>query len=273
MVFESELEEYFMAQMKILEDLYIKCGECGAEYRIDKDGLEYEAEYMGERGMGAEIEHDFYGEAQCEECENWMLYKVIGYEYPEGAYNSQDTDTSGCEFIRRPMIDIAWEYEFDYPLDVENYLCSLVSRTEQNLYDIANHPDSIYDLSSADFEDLVAEVFRRNGFEVVVTPRTRDGGKDIIASYNMSGIPCMLIIECKRYAEGRKVGVGVIRQIHGTQQAEHYGKAVVVTTSSFSRDAMRFANDIKDMVVLIDRNTLMEMLNRTMNRDEFGFFE
>ncbi len=196
-----------------------------------------------------------------------MLYKVMGYEYPEGAYNSQDTEVSGCEFISRPVIDIVWECEFKYPPDAEKGLCSLVSRVEQNIYDIANHPDHVYSLSPSDFEDLVAEVFRGNGFDVMGTPRTRDGGKDIIASYNMGGIPCMLIIECKRYAKDRKVGVGVIRQIHGIQQAEHYGKAVVVTSSSFSRDARKFANDINDMVILVDRRQLMDMLNQTMNRN------
>ena len=42
-----------------------------------------------ERGMGAEYEHDFYWEEQCEECGNWMSCNVIGFEYSEGAYNSQ----------------------------------------------------------------------------------------------------------------------------------------------------------------------------------------
>ena len=261
-----------MARMELTEDLYIKCEECGAEYKIDKDSIEYKPDCIGERQTGAEYEHDFYGEGQCE-CGNWMSYKVIGYEYPVGAYNSQITETTGCEFIRQPVVDIVWEPEFYYPLDAESSLCFLVNQVEQNIYDIANNPNNIYNLSSADFEDLVAEIFRKNGFDVMITPRTRDGGKDIIASYNMSGIPCMLIIECKRYAEDKKVGVGVIRQIHGTQQAEHYGKAVVVTSSSFSRDAKRFANDIKDMVVLVDRHQLMDMLKQTMNKNEFGFFE
>ena len=71
----------------------------------------------------------------------------------------------------------------------------------------------------------------------------------------------MLIIECKRYAAGNKVGVGIVRALHGVQQAEHYGKAVLVTSSSFSSDAKKFANDLRDMVVLIDFKQLMEMIN------------
>ena len=123
----------------------------------------------------------------------------------------------------------------------------------------------MYELRPDEFEDLVAEVFHRKGFNVTVTPRTRDGGKDIIASYNMNGIPCMLIIECKRYAAENKVGVRIVRELHGTQQAEHYGKAVIVTSSSFSKDAQRFADGLRDMIVLIDFKQLMNMINDTMN--------
>lgn len=255
-----------MVQMVLLEDLHIICNECKKEHRIDKDCLEYDVEFLEERGMGAEFEHDFRGEERCSKCGNWMSFTVMGYEYPEGAYNSQDKESFGCTFIREPVVGIVWEYEFDYPPYMEGELFSLVNKVERNIYVISDDPDRVYDLTPAEFEELVAEVFRRNGFEVMVTPKTRDGGKDIIASYNMNGIPCMLIIECKRYAPKKKVGVGVVRALHGTQQAEHYGKAVVVTSSSFSRDAQQFASGLRDMIVLVDRNQLMAMLNRTMNR-------
>ena len=114
----------------------------------------------------------------------------MGYEYPEGAFNSMDYETSGCEFIVAPEVDIDWSFEFDYPEYAEDELYSIVSDAEINIYSIANDPQRVYELRPDEFEDLVAEVFRRKGFNVKVTPRTRDGGKDIIASYNMNGIPC-----------------------------------------------------------------------------------
>lgn len=250
-----------MSQMEILKDLHIRCDKCGKEYLINKDYLEYDSECIDERQMGAEFEHDFSGEKECDNCGNWMYFKVRVFEYPEGAFNSYDTETRGCEFIKKPVFSIDWSYEFDYPLYIEEDLCKLITEAEVNIYSVANNPDKIYTLTPAQFEDLVAEVFRKRGFDVRVTQRTRDGGKDIIASYNMSGIPCMLIIECKRYAAGNKVGVGIVRALHGVQQAEHYGKAVLVTSSSFSSDAKKFANDLRDMVVLIDFKQLMEMIN------------
>lgn len=160
-------------------------------------------------------------------------------------------------------VDTALNLERD---ELNSKIVSLSNKA--NEYDAVllylDEPNSVYNMSPSDFEDMVAEIFQRKGFNVKITPRTRDGGKDIIASYNMGGIPCMIIIECKRYAPDRKVGVSVVRALHGTQMKEHYGKAVVVTSSSFSRDARKFANDLRDMVILVDFEELMEMLNDTL---------
>lgn len=111
-----------------------------------------------------------------------------------------------------------------------------------------------------EFEDLVAEIFRRDGYEVKVTPRTRDGGKDIIASFNKNGIPYLLYIECKRYTEKHKVGVEIVQRIFGTQTADRVGKSVVVTSSTFSRDARRFAEEQNHMIDLLDYDDLIRMI-------------
>lgn len=255
-----------MAEMELLEDLFIRCNKCGKKHRINKDWLEYSVEFIDERGMGAEFEHTFVGEEQCDECDNRMSFRVMGYEYPEGAYNNQQKESKGCSFISEPVVDIVYRYDFDYPYDVEDDLYDIVSNVERNIDKIVNDPNRVYELSASEFEELVAEVFRKKDFDVIITPKTRDGGKDIIASYNMNGLPCMLIIECKKYARGRKVGVRIVRELYGIQQKEHYGKAVIVTSSSFSKDARRFADDLRDMMILVDFKQLMEMLDDTMSR-------
>ncbi len=254
-----------MAQMALFKNLHVECDECGKKQWINKGYLDYDTEFLGERGMGAEIEHDFTGEFECKKCGSWMSIKIIGYEYPEGALNDVNTETRGCVFLENPEIGIDWSYEFDYPEYAEGNLYDLISDAELNIYTITNDPNRVYDLSPSEFEDLVAEVFRRRGFNVAVTPRTHDGGKDIIASYNMNGIPCMLIVECKRYAAEKKVGVEIVRALHGVQQAEHYGKAVVVTSSSFTRGARSFAGGLRDMIVLVDFQQLMDMIDETMS--------
>lgn len=254
-----------MSCMEIIDNFRIQCDECGEKYLIDKDSLDVDSVCIGEGGMGSEIEHDFIGEFRCGKCGNWISFKVMGYEYPEGAYNSHGQESRGCTFLDQPMVDMKWDdYEFQYPYDIEEQLYTVVNNVERNIQAVLDDPNSVYNMSPSGFEDMVAEIFQRKGFNVKITPRTRDGGKDIIASYNMGGIPCMIIIECKRYAPDRKVGVSVVRALHGTQMKEHYGKAVVVTSSSFSRDARKFANDLRDMVILVDFEELIEMLNDTL---------
>lgn len=99
-----------MAKMELSDDLFIQCDECGEQHRIDKDCLDYDVECIDEdRGMGAEYEHTFSGEETCSKCDNLMSFRVMGYEYPEGAYNSQEKEARGCSFISEPKIEIDWE--------------------------------------------------------------------------------------------------------------------------------------------------------------------
>jgi hypothetical protein len=42
-------------------------------------------------------------------------------------------------------------------------------------------PDALYRIEPRDFEHVVAEILRDMGYDVYLTPQTRDGGRDILA--------------------------------------------------------------------------------------------
>jgi hypothetical protein len=44
----------------------------------------------------------------------------------------------------------------------------------------AKHPKKLRDVSSRDFEQLMADLFKNLGYDVTLTKATRDGGKDLI---------------------------------------------------------------------------------------------
>ena len=71
-------------ELELKNDLVIQCDECGAVHIIDKDSLDVDT-YAYERNMGAEVEYDFIGECNCDQCGNFLHYIVRGYEYPVGA--------------------------------------------------------------------------------------------------------------------------------------------------------------------------------------------
>ena len=92
------------------------------------------------------------------------------------------------------------------------------------------------------FEELVAEILASYGWQVQLTPPTRDGGYDIFAiAKDISGVKSPWIIECKKYAEHRKVGVDIVRALYGTSAVLEQGaNALLATTSYFTKGAREF---------------------------------
>lgn len=100
------------------------------------------------------------------------------------------------------------------------------------------HPELLHSLSPRKFEEIVAAVFRNNGFEVELTPETRDGGVDIVAvRKNGFGGSTLHLVECKRYLPENKVGIGIVQRMLGVVEQHRATQGVIVTTSSFSHDA------------------------------------
>jgi len=125
--------------------------------------------------------------------------------------------------------------------DEHDRIATLISRLRAN-------PAKLYDVPPGDFELVVAELLAAQNWKVSVSSRTREGGRDLLAvSEGPAGFETAWAVECKRYARERKVGVAAVRQLLGSQR--HFGipKALLVTTSSFSREARECADAAGDL--------------------------
>lgn len=215
--------------------------------------------------MGPEIEHLFSVDIDCDRCGNSMSISIRAFEYPEGALNDVDTEAFGCSFVEQPDVDVVWEdYEFDFPYDSEEILYCSIDNAENRLQYLLSNPEEAYNLSSREFEKVVEEIFRLEGWETQLTQVTKDGGKDIIATRDIGGLPFMIIIECKKYSSKRPVGVGLVRELRGVQDEGRYGKAVLVTTSTFSKEARDFAGEYNKMIDLVEFKNLIKILENTV---------
>lgn len=103
------------------------------------------------------------------------------------------------------------------------------------------NPEELLELNPRQFAELVAEIWKRFGYLVELTSRTRDGGRDVIA-LKESEANLRFLIECKRYARGNKVGVGIVRELYGVKTDEKATKGILATTSSFTRSAKDFCS-------------------------------
>jgi HJR/Mrr/RecB family endonuclease len=127
---------------------------------------------------------------------------------------------------------------------------------------LAKHPRALYNLTPRKFEELIASIMEDFGFEVELTKATRDGGRDIIAYMRNMVTSYLTYVECKKYAERNKVGVGIIRQVVGVHNLRNANKSMIVTTSFFTNDAKKEAKRIENSLDLKDYEALKTWLKR-----------
>jgi restriction endonuclease Mrr len=133
----------------------------------------------------------------------------------------------------------------------------------------------LYSLNPRQFEELIGEILYKNGYEVHFTKQTHDGGYDIIAyKKDKMGFQTPLIAQCKRYRDNRKVGVAVVRELHAVQTTMNIPYALLATTSSFSRESRRFAEEkIRwGFLHLADREVILQWISEfhIMHSDEIN---
>ena len=128
---------------------------------------------------------------------------------------------------------------------------------------LKKHPLSMYQIKPRQFEELIAEILASNGWNVQLTPATRDGGYDIFAiSKDMqSGTRTSWIIECKKYAPENKVGVNIVRTLYGVKSDRKAANALLATSSYYTKGAKAFRASRYD-IELKDYNDILEWINQ-----------
>ena len=151
------------------------------------------------------------------------------------------------------MFDVVKEYR---------ELISIRSPTKDLIETLSIKPSLIYEITPRRFEEVVADLFARLGYQVSLTGATRDGGKDFYAARCDDIGTFHFAVECKRYAPDRKVGVGAIRDLAGVVSQERLNGGIIVTTSWFTREAESFAGKLGSQIQLEDYAALLSWIKR-----------
>lgn len=134
---------------------------------------------------------------------------------------------------------------------------------------LAERPELMYDLHPRRFEELLAELFARQGFDVELTKQTRDGGYDLWVVHHTPAGSLLTLVDAKRNRADRPVGVGIVRQLYGVVEATRASAGLIATTSFFSPEAKQFQEEIPFRLGLKDYFDLQTML-RTAARSSYG---
>jgi restriction system protein len=114
----------------------------------------------------------------------------------------------------------------------------------------------LYDMDPEQFEELVADLFRARGLDVMTTARTGDEGVDVIANDPDPITGGLIVVQVKRYRA--TVSPAVVRELFGVVQHHGATKGILVTTSGFGPGSHEFARD--KPLALIGGQDLVDLL-------------
>jgi restriction system protein len=99
---------------------------------------------------------------------------------------------------------------------------------------VSRSPEAIYEIDWRKWEEIIAAAYKQQGFEVTLTPRSNDKGRDIIAT--RSGLGSVRFFDqVKAYRPGHVVTAEEVRAMVGVLTLEpNVSKGLVTTTSTFA---------------------------------------
>lgn len=117
--------------------------------------------------------------------------------------------------------------------------------------------DFLETIDPYEFEHLVESLYIEMGYSTMMTRRTHDGGKDIIAEKDQPGQKERILIQCKKTR--KNISVDKIRSLEGVVSHERATKGVLVTTAGFTPDSKKTAEQTGrlELIALADFQRLM----------------
>ncbi|GAA4648312.1 hypothetical protein GCM10023116_05790 [Kistimonas scapharcae] len=96
------------------------------------------------------------------------------------------------------------------------------------------------------FEQLVASYFKMRGMKAELTGSGADGGVDVKVTTQTTQAKRQIYVQCKAWSK-QMVGVKPVRELYGVMMADKADMGILITTSTFTEDSLRFAKNIPSL--------------------------
>ncbi|PRO70218.1 restriction endonuclease [Alteromonas gracilis] len=175
-----------------------------------------------------------------------IVYIVMGFIIPSIETNNQFLDiVFNAVAVPAPFFSIV--FLLLAPLSFLN------SRRKIELLNQQTNLNSIRKLHWKNFEELVAEAYRRLGYQVTEGGFGPDGGIDLELRKDGE----VSLVQCKHW-KTQKVGVNVIREMYGVLAASNATQINIICSGKFTQEAYSFAAD--KPIFLISGNELEALI-------------
>lgn len=161
-----------------------------------------------------------------------VVYVVVGVYLPAHEFQSP-AFTAMASGVSKMATFLAFVFLIPAPISAFN------AWRKRKLLDSQKGMESIRDIPWRQFEELVAEAYRRQGYAVFEnTSAGPDGGIDIRLHKNGQ----THLVQCKQWRT-YKIGVKVVRELYGVMTAENAASGIVVCSGMYTQEAKNFAAD------------------------------
>jgi restriction system protein len=100
--------------------------------------------------------------------------------------------------------------------------------------ELQKDPSIAFKLGWRKWEEIIAAAYERDGYEVILTPRSGDGGRDVIATSSGRGT-VRILDQVKAHGPEHRVSANDVRALLGVLYSDSKAsKGVVTTTSDFA---------------------------------------
>ncbi len=180
----------------------------------------------------------------------FFLHSIAGKEY-------QTTSQDLGQAMSGSMIHVAATFgQYILPaLFTIGAIGSLIGNIKRKkLYgDVTTSKKALADISWQQFELLIGEHFRHEGYQVRETGPGADGGVDLVLHKDGA----KYLVQCKHW-KAYKVGVKPVRELLGVMAGSGAAGGYVIASGQFTRDAVKFADE--NNIELLDGNALEKIL-------------
>lgn len=123
---------------------------------------------------------------------------------------------------------------------IEREVSRILRETSQRLAAvIARDGNALASMEWRDVERLIAEVFDGLGFKSELTPSSKDGGKDVIASCQVKGNVATYYVEIKHWRSATRVGSNSVQDLLSVVVSENASGGLFLSTYGFTSNAFQ----------------------------------
>lgn len=230
------------------------CHECLTEYEeeIERTASKAICNSCGAPVEGPELEI-YYDTGLCGWCDHMVAKVMQGDEFDSSSNGEKET---------------AWSPENALVLEERTVLrpsdlSTLALITDVRLIKhLASHPQEINTLTPRQFEELTADLLSGFGYTVKLNKGSKDGGVDVFAERTTDTGKELTIVQCKKHSPDHKVGEPIIKQLYADVLTRNATRGLIVTTSSFTKDALKFIESLRYRLTPADFAKLQDWLQK-----------